>query len=309
MTLNEKFNIICEKIENELDKGYRKFVIYPFGINGMLVKDILINRYDLKDIIIVDNKLCKFRKDIIDIDEASYQNFNDISVLISIENIEIYDEIMNVFQAKMKNIPYVQLFPNKKNEEWQIKNKKTIIGKYSGGEGITNENYPFIKSIGAFCSFANGVTVVPNHPMNYISTHPFLYGANRIGEKECEEPFTYDMFNNQRWYFPGIEPKGACYAKRITIGNDVWLGRNVIITNYANIGDGVIAGAGSIITKDVPDFAVVVGAPARIIKYRFTAEQIKALKKIAWWNWEDEKIINNYDDFFLPIEKFIEKHL
>lgn len=308
MMLKGKFNIICEKIENELSKGYRKFIIYPFGANGMIVKDILVNRYGLNEIIIVDNKLCRFRKDILSINDISNQNFDKTSILITVENIEIYDEIMNEFLTKIKNIPYVQLFPQNENKECQIRNKKTIIGKYSGGEGITDGNHPFIKSIGAFCSFASGVAVVPNHPMNYISTHPFLYGANRDGEKECEEPFTYNMFKNQRWYFPGVEPKGACYAKRITIGNDVWLGRNVIITNYANIGDGVIAGAGSIITKDVPDYAVVVGAPAKIIRYRYTLEQIQALKKIAWWDWEDEKIINNYDDFFLPIEQFIEKY-
>lgn len=73
---------------------------------------------------------------------------------------------------------------------------------------------------------------------------------------------------------------------RSRIGNDVWLGRNVIVTNYANIGNGVIAGAGTIITKDVPDYAFVVGAPARIIRYRYSPEEIAALNKIAWWDWQ-----------------------
>lgn len=62
----------------------------------------------------------------------------------------------------------------------------------------------------------------------------------------------------------------------------MWLGRNVLITNGANIGNGVIAGAGSIITKDVPDYAVVVGAPAKIIRYRATKENIEIMNEIAW---------------------------
>ena len=98
-------------------------------------------------------------------------------------------------------------------------------------------------------------------------------------------------------------------GKRSVIGNDVWLGRNVLVTNAANIGNGVIAAAGAVITKDVPDYAVVAGVPARIIKYRYTDEQIEALNKIAWWDWTDEEIRERFDDFYLPIEKFIEKYL
>lgn len=106
-----------------------------------------------------------------------------------------------------------------------------------------------------------------------------------------------------------MSPKGSAEkVRRIKIGNDVWLGKNVIITNGANIGNGVIAGAGSIITKDVPDYAVVVGAPARIIRYRYTAEQIESLNKIQWWNWSDEEIRERFNDFYLPIDEFIKKY-
>ena len=97
--------------------------------------------------------------------------------------------------------------------------------------------------------------------------------------------------------------------KRITIGNDVWLGMNVIITNYANIGNGVIAGAGSVITRDVPDYAVVAGVPARIIRYRYEKTRIEALNQIAWWDWTDDEIRERYDDFYLPIDDFIKKYL
>ena len=127
------------------------------------------------------------------------------------------------------------------------------------------------------------------------------------------------MIHEQKWsekigeaayfYLPDFNPKRKNYKfEKINIGNDVWLGRNVIITNSSNIGNGVIAGAGAVITKDVPDYAVVVGVPARIIRYRYTREQIEALNKIAWWNWPDEKIRECYDDFYLSVGEFIDKH-
>ncbi|MXP74988.1 hypothetical protein GN277_06220 [Lachnospiraceae bacterium WCA-9-b2] len=88
----------------------------------------------------------------------------------------------------------------------------------------------------------------------------------------------------------------------------MWLGRNVLITNYADIGNGVIAGAGSIITKDVPDYAVIAGAPARIIRYRYSFDEIEGLNKIGWWEWSDEKIRERYEDFYLPVGEFIKKY-
>ena len=96
---------------------------------------------------------------------------------------------------------------------------------------------------------------------------------------------------------------------KVVIGNDVWLARNVIITNGAKIGNGVIAAAGAVITKDVPDYAVVAGVPARVIRYRYNPEQIKALNKIAWWDWSDDEIRERFDDFYLPIDDFIKKYL
>lgn len=180
----------------------------------------------------------------------------------------------------------------------------TKIGKYSYGPLCRNHLY--IESIGAFCSFAEGTEVVQNHEMNYLTTHPMIYaGVNLEKIKE------YTEYEGYEWYFKGIKPREDKIEKRrrIKIGNDVWLGRNVTITNYADIGNGVIAGAGSVITKNVPDYAVVVGAPAKIIRYRYAFDEIECLNKIAWWNWSDDEIIERYDDFYLPVGEFIKKYL
>jgi len=181
----------------------------------------------------------------------------------------------------------------------------TSIGKYSYGPIC--RNHIMIERIGAFCSFASGVEVVQNHAMDYITTHPMIF------HQSPNDPVSYTDYKNMKdepWFFEGIEPVGVVpKSKRITIGNDVWLGKNVIVVNGSNIGNGVIAGAGSIITKDIPDYAIVAGNPARIIRYRYNEKQIEALNKIEWWNWSDEEIRCRYEDFYLPIDSFIEKYL
>jgi|TARA_B110000091_G_scaffold117155_1_gene126327 acetyltransferase-like isoleucine patch superfamily enzyme len=96
----------------------------------------------------------------------------------------------------------------------------------------------------------------------------------------------------------------------IKVGNDVWIGATSTIMSGITIGDGAIIGAGSMVTKDVPPFAIVAGNPSKIVKYRFTEEQIEKLLQISWWDWEEDKIkdnamsmwSSNIDDF---INKFI----
>jgi len=78
--------------------------------------------------------------------------------------------------------------------------------------------------------------------------------------------------------------------EKIEVGNDVWIGANVFIRDGIRIGDGAIIAAGSIVVKDVPDYAIVGGAPAKTIRYRFEQETIEKLQKIRWWYWPEEKL-------------------
>lgn len=97
------------------------------------------------------------------------------------------------------------------------------------------------------------------------------------------------------------------YAKGPTIiGNDVLIMYNAMILSGVTIGDGAIVGAGAVVTKDVPPYAVVAGNPARIIKYRFSEEQIKALLEIRWWDWSDDEI-KEFEEYFYDIGTFISK--
>ena len=183
----------------------------------------------------------------------------------------------------------------------------TICGKYSFGPLC---NHVFVERVGAFCSFATGCVAVINHSTRYISTHPFVSPHIALPSSGGGWESNYQDFKEEPWFFPGVIPHGIVdKMERSIIGNDVWLGRNVILTNGANIGDGVIAAAGSVIIQDVPDYAIVGGVPARIIRFRYTKEQIAALKRIAWWDWDDEKIRSCHEDFYDDIESFIRKHL
>lgn len=297
---------IKKGIEKELEKGNRDFILYPFGEIGMLTKRVLNDCYGIEEAFIVDNHLAKYNENI---KEVSYLGEIDVSnyqVLITSDNESLYEELRAQIKKYVPVEYIVDLFENEIETIYKVDlapKVNPIVGKYSYGPLCENV---LVKSIGNFTSSAFGATCVPNHPMDYITSHPFLF----YGE-DVYALLGYEMqeVKKRRSYFEGGTHKAKLpKTRKITIGSDVWIGHNVIITNGSNIGNGAIVGAGAVVTKNVPDYAVVAGVPARIIRYRCTEEQIKALNEIAWWDWDDEKIRKNYDDFFLPVDEFIDKH-
>lgn len=166
----------------------------------------------------------------------------------------------------------------------------TKVGKYTYGYKHLLESGATISSIGSFCSINGTVRVGVNHPLHYVSTHPFIYADGPHGSERVSS------------HIPGFK-KVLYDDKMVIIGNDVWIGAYAVIVEGVKIGNGAVIGAGAIVTKDVPDYAIVAGNPACVIRYRFTDEQIKILNKIKWWDWDDETLAIN-SEYFTDIEAF-----
>lgn len=128
--------------------------------------------------------------------------------------------------------------------------------------------------IGKYCAIANNVTFVMNggnHAMHGPSTYPFY------------------IFGNG-WEVAAPEPGTLPYKGDTTIGHDVWIGTGVVIMPGVTIGNGAIIGSYSVVTQNVPDYAIVGGNPAAVLRHRFTADDIDTLLGIAWWNWSTEQV-------------------
>ena len=125
--------------------------------------------------------------------------------------------------------------------------------------------------IGKYCSIAPNVRIgTGQHPLDGLSTNSMVH-------RDC---FTLDghfgVAKEHRMDFKQTLP--------VTVGNDVWIGANVIIMDGITIGDGAVIGSGAIVTKDIPPYAVAVGVPAKVIRYRFDQETVERLIKSAWWD-------------------------
>jgi acetyltransferase-like isoleucine patch superfamily enzyme len=144
--------------------------------------------------------------------------------------------------------------------------------------------------IGKFCSigpnFCCGLGI---HPTNGISTSPMFYSPSKVNGAALVNA-------------PKVEE-----SKCTTIGNDVFIGANVTVLDGVTIGDGAVIGAGAVVSKDIPPYAIAVGSPIRIIRYRMTEEQIAAMQRIQWWNWEEERL-QEVEKMFEDIDGFIEKY-
>ena len=125
--------------------------------------------------------------------------------------------------------------------------------------------------IGNYCSFAGQVSLFPcNHPMDLFTTHPITYDTWSSGASK-EREFVEE---------PSIK-----------IGHGVWFGSNsVVLSGCKTIGNGAVIGAGAVVTHDVPPYAIVVGNPAKILRYRLTPEQIEKVEASQWWELDKDEL-------------------
>lgn len=167
-----------------------------------------------------------------------------------------------------------------------VRNPNIVVGDYSYyDDPEDSENfernvlyhYPFLGDklvIGKFCAIARGAKFImngANHKLSGVSTYPF------------------QIFGNG-WQKVMPRPGDLPYKGDTVVGHDVWIGYDVLVMPGVRIGNGAIVSSRSVVVQDVPDYAVVGGNPAKVIKERFAPDVVATLQAIAWWDWPIEKI-------------------
>jgi len=149
----------------------------------------------------------------------------------------------------------------------------------------------YMTKLGKYCSIADHVfSCVGNHPLHFMSTHPAFY-------YDTSKQIGYSFHTGSSLYRDTIKyPLGETQYS-VVIGNDVWIGSHSLLLGGIKIGDGAVIAAGAVVTHDVPDYAVVGGVPAKIIKYRFDRMTIQRLQDSKWWNLSIEEVKKRFTDF------------
>jgi len=154
------------------------------------------------------------------------------------------------------------------------------VFEWKGGAKLT---------IGKYCSISTEVKIFlgGEHRTDWISTYPF-----------------------SEFYEEAAHITGHPHTKGdVRIGNDVWIAHGATILSGVTVGDGAVIGAHSVVTKDVPPYAVACGNPVRIVKFRFEPRVVEQLLLIRWWDWPHDKVVNNLELLMSNrIEEFINCH-
>ncbi len=140
-----------------------------------------------------------------------------------------------------------------------------------GRPHVIGVEYGASLSIGSYCAIGGDVTIVlAQHDASLVSVYPF---------RQYHEPW------------PGLPPVAEDHVTgNVRIGSDVWVGNRAVIMAGVTIGDGAVIGANSVVTRDVPPYAVVGGVPARVIRSRFEPRQVERLLRLRWWDWPTPRV-------------------
>ena len=175
----------------------------------------------------------------------------------------------------------VESSPRDENLFMELGNSPTNVLTVGRGSYAMNINLKIFLCnphvlIGRFCSVADEIyfLIGGSHPYKNVSSFPFDYHSS-----------VEKIFGSAKTI-----PKHRHNHCQIIIGHDVWIGHGVKILDGVKIGNGAVIGTGAVVAKNIPPYAIAVGNPARVIKYRFDEETIKKLLAVKWWNWDLKKL-------------------
>lgn len=207
-------------------------------------------------------------------DQYNYQTSNQVS------KIE-YKKVIKLFESLNIKMHFLNKDPSRLltfNEDIRLEGNNNFWGNVSnlcsiGCFSYSSSNLGYGVKIGRYCSLASNIKLIgAEHFTDWVSTSPHFY------EKDHHDLNPNDINHIART------------KQKLNIGNDVWIGADVVIKSGINIGHGAIIASNSVITKDVPPYAIVGGAPAKIIKYRFTEEIIEKLMDLRWWRFQKDDL-------------------
>lgn len=275
---------------SELKKISEQKKIYISGstyFSQRLFRVLMSNNINVSGFVLINNA----NKKLLNKPIVSYSDLDPAKdhVILMVRGNKLIENELSKMNFSISDFSYA----DGKDMQYSLILNGTYIGKWSTGDvaysnclGNTSK-YNCIKSIGSFTTINGSSKMNVDHVQTISVNNKFLsYLDGDVTGKE---------------YI--VSPPG------MTIGADVWIGANTYInaSKVTSIGNGAIIAAGAVVNENVPDFAVVGGVPAKVLKYRYSKEQIDILNKVRWWEWENEKIESNKNLILNP-ELFFEKY-
>ena len=210
-----------------------------------------------------------------------------------IVNVRITEELLSLFREH-------RLSTAKAGERWKVGDVITLhpdtalenYGQVIAGATLplslgafSYSHSPFSRemAIGRYCSFSWGLELIAaDHPLDWATTSPVTHNHQDIRGLELYLNDIGVQEYRMQVYDPGHRP--------VQFGHDVWVGMRTLIKRGITIGHGAVVAAGSLVTHDVPPYAIVAGTPARILRFRFADALIARLLKSEWWRYGPEKL-------------------
>lgn len=279
--INKKNIIVIAEIDKNSKKGrFKKSTLEPCDLSNIQYDYIIITsrKYETD---IYDEACRKWGINPLKIVYGRVLEYNDFDFLLYEDKGWIND---NWFSNNLSILDFKDVSRQLRFKNIHVElGRKSSIGKTYLDTGGNPSNFEI--TIGNFTNIAWGGSFELGLNLDHDYNRVMNYGLSHILDD-------YDMYSESPY--------------RLSIGSDVWIGKNVVLKSGITVGDGAVVASNSVVVKDVPPYAIVGGNPSRVIKYRFREELVKELESIKWWEWEIEKILE-YRDLFEKPEDFVQR--